>query len=73
MLNVASTGIAATLLERGSTAHYTFHLPINLQQDGRSKVTDNAINARSTGFTFADEDGVGERTEIERGAAHRIR
>ena len=39
VITVASTGIAATLLRGGTTAHKRFKLPLNLKADSVSSVS----------------------------------
>ena len=43
VINIASTGIAATLLVNGTTAHRKMMLPINMDANGRSKVNSGVL------------------------------
>ncbi|XP_076912260.1 uncharacterized protein LOC143570510 [Bidens hawaiensis] len=58
VLTVASSGIASLLLSGGRTAHSTFHIPINLNEDSTCYIdpgTDEAQLLEKTKLIIWDE------------------
>jgi ATP-dependent DNA helicase PIF1 len=69
-LAVTSSGIAATLLQNGKTAHSTFKLPLNFQNQARpfcciSKQSSLAKVFKQTYFIVWDESTMANKGEPE--------
>ena len=88
VINIASTGIAATLLVNGTTAHRKMMLPINMDANGRSKVNSGVFPSFSifrnlqeflsnqmrnySTKPLPDDDGMWCSPQAERMFSHRV-
>lgn len=67
VINMASTGIAATLLDQGKTVHKAFQLPVPMYEDSESKIEPTRCPAeiRDASVFIIDEAPMAQRYIFE--------